>query len=128
MARLDRFFAVNSAVEVDLTGQINAEAVGDVHIGAVGGAVDFARGARASSGGGSLVVLPSTTRDGTRSRIVPRVASVVSTARGDADLVVTEHGVAELAGRGLAERARRLTAIADPAFRDELTAAARSLV
>jgi acyl-CoA hydrolase len=128
MGRLDHFFAVNSAVEVDLTGQINAEAVGDVHIGAVGGAVDFARGARASEGGRSLIVLPSKTRDGRRSRIVPRIAAVVSAARGDTDMVITEHGVAELAGCGLAERARRLTAIADPAFRDELTAAARSLV
>jgi acetyl-CoA hydrolase len=128
LARLDRFFAVNSAVEVDLTGQVNAEAVGDAHIGAVGGAVDFARGARASEGGRSLIVLPSTTRDRRRSRIVPRISTVVSAARSDADMVITEHGVAELPGCGLAERARRLITIADPAFRDELTAAAGSLV
>jgi acyl-CoA hydrolase len=128
LARLDDFFAINSAVEVDLTGQINAEAIGDTHIGAVGGAVDFARGARASAGGHSLVVLPSTTRDRSRSRIVPRISAVVSTARSDADLVVTEYGVADLAGAGLAERAERMIAIADPAFRDQLRAAARDLV
>jgi acetyl-CoA hydrolase len=128
LSRLDDFHAVNSAVEVDLTGQVNCEAIGDVHVGAVGGAVDFARGAAASSGGRSIVALPSTARNDTASRIVPRLSAVTSTARSDADLVATEHGVAELRGRGLAARARQLIEIAHPAFREGLERAARQLV
>jgi acetyl-CoA hydrolase len=71
---LDSFYAINSALEVDLTGQVNAEAVGDVHVGAVGGAVDFVRGAAASRGGRSIVALPSTAKSGAVSRIVARLS------------------------------------------------------
>jgi len=128
LGKLTKFVAINSAVEVDLTGQINAEVVGDVHVGAVGGAVDFMRVAAAALDGHAIVALPSTARNGTVSRIVARSATGVTTAaRSDADLVVTEFGVAELRGRSIGERARALAAIAHPAFREELLSAAPTL-
>jgi acyl-CoA hydrolase len=125
LARLERFVSINGAVEVDLSGQVNAEMAGEVHVGAVGGAVDYVRGAVASAGGSAIVALPSTARAGSVSRIVARLpAGVTSTARSDTDLVVTEFGVAELRGRSLRERAASLTRIAHPDFRAELEAAA----
>jgi acyl-CoA hydrolase len=128
LGKLTKFVAINSAVEVDLTGQVNAEVVGGVHIGAVGGAVDFMRGAAAAQHGRAIVALPSTARDGTVSRIVARSATGVTTAaRSDVDLVVTEFGVAELRGRSIGQRARALAKIAHPAFRDELLFAAPAL-
>lgn len=128
LARLDRLFAVNSAVEVDLTGQVNAETVGGRHVGAVGGQVDFVRAAMASAGGRSIIALPATARNGQLSRIVPRLSdAVVTTPRSDADLFVTEHGVADIRGLPLRERARRLIAIADPAFQGELERAVAGL-
>jgi acyl-CoA hydrolase len=127
LRRLDHLMAINSAVEVDVTGQVNAETLEGRHIGAVGGQVDFVRAALASPGGRSIIVLPSTARGGRVSRIVPRLAdAVVTTPRSDADLVVTEHGVADLRGVPLRERARRLIEIADPRFRDELESQVRS--
>ena len=123
LRRLEPLVAVNSAVEVDVTGQVNAETLAGSHIGAVAGQVDFVRAAMASPGGRSIIALASTARRGEVSRIVPRLAdAVVTTPRSDADLVVTEHGVADLRGIPLSERARRLIAIADPRFRDQLTA------
>lgn len=114
-------FAVNSAIEVDLGGQVNAETVGGCHVGAVGGQVDFVRAAVGSTRGRSVIALPSTARCGTISRIVPHLQDgVVTTPRSDADLVVTEHGVADLRGVPLRERARRLIDIADPAHQEEL--------
>lgn len=118
MARLSRFHAINSAIEVDLTGQVNAETAGGLHLGAVGGQVDFVRGARLSEGGRAIIALPSTTREG-KSRIVPSVPTVTC-ARSDVDVIVTEHGVAELAGQDLDERARRMIAIAAPEWREPL--------
>ncbi len=121
LGRLDNLVAVNSAVEVDLTGQVNAETLGGNHIGAVGGQVDFVRAATSSASGRSIIALPSTSKRGQVSRIVSRLADgVVTTPRSDADLIVTEHGVADLRGVPLAERARRLIAIADPKFRSQL--------
>jgi acyl-CoA hydrolase len=128
LGRLDRFVSINSALEVDLTGQVNAEVLGGVHMGAVGGAVDFVRAAAESPGGRSIVALPSSAGGGTISRIVPRLDSgVVSTPRSDVDLLVTEFGVAELRGQGLRARARQLIRIAHPRFRAELEEAAYSL-
>lgn len=125
LRRIDRFVAVNGAIEVDLSGQVNAETIGARNVGAVAGQVDFVRGAMAGDGGLSVIALPSTARAGEITRIVPRLADgVVTTPRSDADVVVTEHGVARLRGVPVAERARRLTAIADPRHRDELRAAA----
>lgn len=116
LASLAGLVAINSAVEVDLTGQVNAETIGGRHVGAVGGQVDFVR--HAMVGGCSIIALPSTAQRGNRSRIVARLADgVVTTARSDADLVVTEHGVADLRGVPLGERGRRMLALADPAFR-----------
>ncbi|XDB00417.1 acetyl-CoA hydrolase/transferase C-terminal domain-containing protein (plasmid) [Sulfitobacter sp. LCG007] len=113
------FVAVNSAFEVDLTGQVNAESLGGAQTSGLGGLADFLRGARASPGGLAVIALSSTTRDGRQSRIVPRLASgtIVSASRSDIDIVVTEHGIADLRDAGLATRADRLRAIADPAFR-----------
>ncbi len=128
MARFDAFVSIQTAVEVDLTGQINAETLGGVHIGAVGGANDFVRAAAASPHGHSITALRATTTSGKISRIVPKLQdSVVTTTRSDVDLVVTEYGVAELRGRTLRERADSLIAIAHPDFRAALTEAAERL-
>lgn len=124
LSRLPKFTALNSAVEVDLTGQVNAEVVGGAYVGAIGGQVDFVRGAMASPGGRSIIALPATAKGGAVSRIVPTLSGPVTTARGDADTFVTEFGVAELRGQSLAERTRRMIAIAHPDFREELERAA----
>lgn len=110
-----RLTAINTAIEVDLGGQVNAEAVGTRYVGAVGGAIDFLRGANASPGGVPIVALPSTARE--RSRIVARLDGPVSTPRSEPIVVVTEHGVADLRGLTLEQRAARLIGIADPAHR-----------
>lgn len=126
MRALPDFFAINGAIEIDLSGQVNAESVNGRYIGAVGGQVDFVRGANASAKGRSIMLLPSTTKDGAASRIVPRLAdATVTTARSDVDIVVTEYGMAELRGRSLRERAAALAAIAHPDFREPLLRTAR---
>lgn len=119
LGTIDSFIAVNSAVEVDLAGQVNAERAGENYVGGTGGLLDFARAARASRRGRAIIALPATARRGTISRIVPRLSSVTMPS-SDADVVVTEHGAADLRGVDLAERARRMISIADPKFRDEL--------
>jgi 4-hydroxybutyrate CoA-transferase len=122
LARLDRLVAINGALAVDLLGQANAEMIDGRQVSGVGGLADFSRAARLSKDGRSILVLPATAAGGRHSRIVPRLGrrDVVSVARADADLVVTEHGVASLAGKSADERAEALIAIADPAFRAEL--------
>jgi 4-hydroxybutyrate CoA-transferase len=122
VARLDRFVSINSALEVDATGQVNAESLGPRQVAGIGGQFDFALGASRSRGGMSVIALPSTGRDGTVSRIVPRLGAgaAVTTPRFVADLVVTEHGTARLKGRGERERAAALIAIAHPRFQGEL--------
>lgn len=121
LGRLSRLIAVNGALQVDLTGQVNAETLAGRHVGAVGGQVDFVRGAMASPGGRAIIALPATGRDGATSRIVPRLEDgVVTTSRADADVVVTENGIADLRGMTISERARRLIAIADPRHREAL--------
>lgn len=128
LARLDRFMAINGAVEVDCTGQINTEAIGANYVGAVGGQLDFARGALSAARGRSIVALSSTSSNGARSRIVPLLETpVVSIPRSCADCVVTEFGVAELRGRSVRERAERLLKISHPDFRDELSENLRDL-
>lgn len=125
LARLNALHTVNSAVALDLSGQVNAETALGRYVGAVGGQVDFVRGARLSTGGRSIIALTSTTPDEKHSKIVATLAGQpVTTARSDVDLVVTEHGVADLWGLDLPARARALIAIAHPAFRDELSAQA----
>ena len=118
---LERLFTINGAIEVDITGQVNAEAAGGRYLGAVGGQVDFVRGGAASSEGRSIIALPSTTAREMQSRIVASFdGAPVTTSRSDVDLVVTEFGVADLRGQGMRERALRLIAIAHPKFRDQL--------
>ena len=122
LGRIDRFVALNSAIEVDLTGQVNAEVAGGHYIGAVGGALDFLRAAGRSKGGLPVVALPSTAGDGAKraSRIVARLSGPVSTPRSDAGIIATEYGIADLRGRSLVERRRRMIAIAHPDFREAL--------
>ena len=118
IASLSRFRAINSALEVDLTGQVGSEEVGGRYLGAVGGQADFVRAAPLSPGGRSIIALPSATPKGA-SRIVARVAAATC-GRADADTFVTEQGVADLRGQPLAERARRMIAIAHPDHREAL--------
>ena len=115
------FYAVNSAIEVDLTGQSNGEMIDGAPIGTVGGHGAFARAASSASDGRSIVMLASTAKQGLRSRIVARFSDgVVTTPRSDADIVVTEHGIADLRGATVSQRIERMLAIADPRFHDQL--------
>jgi 4-hydroxybutyrate CoA-transferase len=118
----DRFVSINSALEVDLTGQVNAEWLGGRQVSGLGGSFDFAEAAMYSRGGLSIVALPATAARGTASRIVPRLAAgtTVTTPRHCVDIVVTEFGVADLRAKTLRERAEALTAIAHPDFRGGL--------
>jgi 4-hydroxybutyrate CoA-transferase len=123
VARIERFVAINSALEIDLTGQVTAESLGGRQVAGIGGQFDFVLGASRSPGGASIIALPSTGgRDGALSRIVARLATgaAVTTPRFLADWVVTEHGAARL--RGLSDRARAtaLVAVAHPRFQGEL--------
>ena len=118
--KLPGFVSINSAVEIDLIGQVNAEFAGGRQISGTGGSVDFMRGARLSPGGRSIIAMNATARGGTASRIVPRV-EVVTALRTDVDTVVTEYGVAELRDLPLKARAEALIGVAAPEFRDGLT-------
>lgn len=117
--------AINGALEIDLGGQANCETLRGRPQGGIGGLLDFTRAARQSPGGRAITVLPATAAQGKVSRIVPRLSGPATLGRSDIDVVVTEHGVADLRGASLAQRARRLIAIAAPQFRDELAAALR---
>jgi acyl-CoA hydrolase len=127
IAQLAHFVAINSAVEVDLTGQVNAEAIDGVYLGAAGGLVDFTRAAAHSQGGRSITALPTTAQGGSVSRIVATLSGPVTVPRSDADVIVTEFGVAELKGFSLAERARRMVRIAHPDFQRDLDEAAHTI-
>ncbi|CAM2164252.1 acetyl-CoA hydrolase/transferase family protein [Burkholderia cepacia] len=118
LRRIDRFTAINSAVEVDLTGQVNAEVVGGTYVGAVGGVGDFLRAAQASRGGVPIVALPSTA--GAHSRIVTKLSGPVTVPRSDACVIVTEYGIADLRGLSLAQRMPKMIAIAHPDHRERL--------
>lgn len=126
IARNDRMVSINSAIEVDLTGQVCSDSIGSRIYSGFGGQVDFVRGAAHSKGGKSIIAIPSTALDGRVSRITPALkpgAGVVTT-RADVHFVVTEYGSARLRGRNLRERAEALIAIAHPAFQEELLEAA----
>ncbi|WP_254213627.1 acetyl-CoA hydrolase/transferase family protein [Burkholderia multivorans] len=118
LRRIERFTAINSAVEVDLTGQVNAEVVGGTYVGAVGGVGDFLRAAQASRGGVPIVALPSTA--GAHSRIVTKLSGPVTVPRSDACVIVTEYGIADLRGLSLAQRVPKMIAIAHPDHRERL--------
>jgi len=128
LASFERFRAVNSALSVDLFGQANLEVADGQAVSGIGGAADFARGARLSPGGLSIVALPSSFERNTRSRIVPRLDDgIASLSRIDIDIVVTEHGAADLRGRCVHGRAEALIEVADPAFRASLADAWRDV-
>lgn len=126
LASIDQFVAINSGIEVDLTGQINAEVAGGVYMGAVGGAMDFLRGAARSKGGLPILALPATAKSS--SRVVAQLSGPVSTPRADAGLIVTEYGVADLRGQPLSKRVRRMIDIAAPEHREQLEQQAHSLL
>lgn len=123
LSKLKNLLSINSALEVDLTGQVNAEAIGAEHIGAVGGQVDFVRAA-VQSGGVSVIAFGALGRKG-ESKIVPKLSGPVTTARSDVDLIATEYGVAQLRGRSLRERVKAMIGIAAPEHRDTLLRQAR---
>ncbi|MCP4359919.1 MAG: acetyl-CoA hydrolase/transferase family protein [Chloroflexi bacterium] len=129
IARNDKMVAINSALQIDLTGQVCADSIGPRIYSGVGGQIDFIRGAARSKGGLPIIAFPSTARGGTLSRIAPMLnegAGVVTT-RNDVHFVVTEYGVTNLYGKTIRERTRALIGIAHPQFRDELTFAAEKL-
>ena len=119
ISQIDNFVSINSALQVDLFGQINAEMVGSRQISGTGGSVDFMRSASASKGGRSIVAMSASAKNRTVSKIVPRV-DFVTALRTDVDTIVTEHGVADIKNCSLKERARKLIEIADPLHREEL--------
>lgn len=120
LSRLSRLMTINSALEVDLTGQVNAEASGGSYLGGTGGQVDYVRAGSRAAGGRSIIALPATAKNGSVSRIVASLSGPVTTARSEVDVIVTEFGAAELKGQTLPERARRMLAIAHPDFREAL--------
>ena len=124
--RNPRVTAINSAIEVDLTGQVCADTIGDVQYSGVGGQMDFIRGAALSEGGKPIIALPSVTSSGD-SRIVSclKAGAGVVTTRAHVHFVVTEHGIADLFGKNLRQRAAALIGVADPRHRDALAAEAR---
>lgn len=122
VAKNNKMVAINSAIEVDLTGQVCSDSIGTRFFSGFGGQVDFIRGASRSEGGKPIIALPSTTKDNTISRITTHLkpGAGVVTSRGDVHYVVTEYGVAQLFGKTVRERVKSLINIAHPKFRDEL--------
>jgi acyl-CoA hydrolase len=127
LSQLPKLITINSALEVDLTGQVNAEQTGGAYMGGTGGQVDFVRAGARSPGGHAFIALPATAKGGKLSRITTQLTGPVTTARSEVDVIVTEFGAAELKGRNIGERAKRLAAIAHPDFREDLDRAAHAL-
>lgn len=129
IAQNDNMVSINSAIQVDLTGQVCADSIGTNFISGVGGQLDFIRGAARSKGGKPIIALPSTAKNETISRVVPMLdpGAGVTTTRNDVHYVATEHGAADLFGKTIRERVKSLIAIADPQFRDDLARSAREL-
>jgi 4-hydroxybutyrate CoA-transferase len=129
IGQIDQVVSINSAIQVDLMGQVVADTMGPVQFTGIGGQVDFVRGAARSRDGKAIIALPSTAKGGAVSRIVATITpgAAVTTMRADVDYIVTEHGVAHLRGKGLRQRAEELIRIADPAFRDQLVEEAAAL-
>jgi acetyl-CoA hydrolase len=118
---ISKFHSINSAIEIDLTGQVNSEVAAGRYLGAVGGQVDFVRAGIASPGGQSIIAFESTSLKGQQSRIVASLGKrPVSTGRFEVDVVVTEYGAAHLRGCPLKERAKRLIEVSHPAHRESL--------
>jgi len=129
LSKLNHLHAINSAIQVDLSGQINAETIGGIQVSGVGGQTDFICGAGLSKGGKSIIVISSTRAKGEQSRIVPFLdhGASVTSLRHDIDYVVTEYGIAALKGKTLTQRAKALIRIAHPRFRDALESQRRKL-
>lgn len=129
IAKNDGMVAINSALQVDLTGQVSADSLGTYMYSGFGGQVDFIRGACRARNGKAIIALPSTAKDGTISRIRSTLmpGSGVVTSRGDVHFVVTEYGIAQLHGRTLSQRMQALIEIAHPKFRDELDRQCRAI-
>ncbi len=129
IAKNDKMVSINSALQVDLTGQVCADSIGPRFYSGVGGQVDFVRGAARSKGGMPIIAMLSTAKNGTISRIVPMLTegAGVITSRNDVHYVATEYGVADLFGRTIKDRAQQLINIAHPDFREELAEAAEKL-
>jgi acetyl-CoA hydrolase len=127
IAQNDKMVAVNSAIQIDLTGQVCSDSIGDSVYSGFGGQVDFIRGASRSRGGKAVIALLSTAKSEGISRVVPYLdeGAGVVTSRGDVHFVATEYGVADLHGRSMRERARALIGISHPKFREELETGAR---
>lgn len=123
----ENLIAINSAIEVDLTGQVCSDSIGPKIYSGFGGQVDFIRGAAISKGGKPIIALPSTARGGEISRIVPflKQGAGVVTSRADVHYIITEHGVANIFGKNRRERVEALISIAEPTFQDELLKAAK---
>ncbi len=129
ISKNNKMVAINSAIEIDLTGQVCADSIGTKFFSGIGGQVDFVRGAAHSEGGKPIIALPSATKDLKFSKIVPilKPGAGVVTSRGDVHYVVTEYGVAYLFGKSIQERVRALIEISHPAFRQELTEFAKNI-
>ncbi len=129
IARNERMISINAALEVDLTGQVNAESLGGHQFSGAGGQLDFVRGAYDSKDGKSILAFHSTARKGSVSRIVPVLAegTVVTTPRSDTHYLVTEFGVANLKGKSVKERARAIIELAHPDYREQLHRTSRAL-
>ena len=123
ISKNDRMVAINSAIEIDLTGQVCSDSIGTKFFSGIGGQVDFVRGAAHSEGGKPIIASPAATKDLKFSKIVTilKPGAGVVTSRGDVHYVVTEYGIAYLFGKSIQERVRALIDISHPAFRDELT-------
>ncbi|HXC79414.1 MAG TPA: acetyl-CoA hydrolase/transferase C-terminal domain-containing protein, partial [Candidatus Acidoferrum sp.] len=126
LASLRNFRAINSAIEVDLLGQVNSEFVGGRRMSSSGGLTDFVKAGQVVDGARSIIALRSTTRRGDRSRIVPSLTDGVTLTADLADVVVTENGIADLRGLPADKRARALIEIADERFRDQLAGAVKT--
>ncbi|MFW5853775.1 MAG: GNAT family N-acetyltransferase [Thermodesulfobacteriota bacterium] len=122
IARNDNLISISSALEVDLTGQVCSDSIGNKFYSGIGDQVDFLRGSAMSKGGFSIIALPSTAQNGRVSRIVPSLSegAGVATTRADVDIVITEYGIAELQGKSIYQRVMELVQIAHPKFREEL--------
>lgn len=128
LAELSNFISINSALEVDITGQVNAEGIGANYFGSVGGQVDYVRAAGLSKGGCSLIALRSAAKGGEVSKIVSRLSGPVTTPRSDVGVVVTEFGAADLRGLPLRARVRAMIDIAPPEHRERLEREAHDIV
>ncbi|MAZ04400.1 MAG: acetyl-CoA hydrolase [Sneathiella sp.] len=128
LSRFSNFVSMNSALEVDITGQVNAEGIGAKYFGGVGGQVDYVRAAGLSPGGCSLIALQSSTKDGAVSKIVSQLSGPVTTPRSDVGVIVTEFGAADLRGLPLSRRVKAMISIAPPDHQERLEREAYDLL